>query len=76
MSAKDIIRAWKDEDFRLGLSSAQRTMLPDNPVGAIELSDEELVDAAGATMSTNPMLTCRPCSYFMCHTPVLLCQWP
>lgn len=75
MSAKDIIRAWKDEDFRLGLSSAQRALLPENPAGAIELSDEELGDAAGADSYTHYHWTC-PCTLLFCNTPIILCQWP
>ena len=72
MSAKDVIRAWKDEDFRLGLSAAQRAMLPDNPVGAIELSDEDLTDVAGA----KPSIDYRPCTAHGCNTPIILCRWP
>jgi mersacidin/lichenicidin family type 2 lantibiotic len=45
------IRAWKDEDFRLGLSDAERAQLPGNPAGLVELTDEQLgVVAGGATI--------------------------
>ncbi|WP_459195199.1 mersacidin/lichenicidin family type 2 lantibiotic [Nostoc sp. FACHB-892] len=37
MSSLDIIRAWKDEDYRLSLSDSQRALLPDSPVGLVEL---------------------------------------
>lgn len=47
MSHVDIIRAWKDEDYRLNLSDAQRAMLPDSPVGLIELSDVDMGLLAG-----------------------------
>ena len=33
MSNENIIRAWKDDDFRAGLSEAQRKLLPANPAG-------------------------------------------
>lgn len=49
MSTFDIIRAWKDEDYRLSLSDAQRSMLPDSPVGPIELSDADMGMLAGGT---------------------------
>jgi mersacidin/lichenicidin family type 2 lantibiotic len=42
MSHRDIIRAWKDAEFRSSLSEAERAMLPANPAGAIELADSEL----------------------------------
>jgi mersacidin/lichenicidin family type 2 lantibiotic len=47
MSHLDIIRAWKDEEYRLSLSDAERTQLPDNPAGLIELTDAQLGAVAG-----------------------------
>jgi mersacidin/lichenicidin family type 2 lantibiotic len=38
----DIVRAWKDEDYRNCLSEDQLLSLPENPVGEIELADDEL----------------------------------
>lgn len=37
MSAKDIVRAWKNEDYRSTLSPAEVSALPENPAGNIEL---------------------------------------
>ena len=42
-----VIRAWKDPEFRQSLSEEEQASLPENPAGAIELSDEELEMAAG-----------------------------
>ena len=39
MTHLDIIRAWKDEEYRLSLSEAERALLPANPAGLIELTD-------------------------------------
>jgi mersacidin/lichenicidin family type 2 lantibiotic len=47
MSHRDIIRAWKDAEFRSSLSEAERAMLPANPAGAIDLADSELDHVAG-----------------------------
>jgi mersacidin/lichenicidin family type 2 lantibiotic len=44
----DIVRAWKDEEYRNGLSSEEQAMLPANPAGALELSDAELEGVHGA----------------------------
>jgi mersacidin/lichenicidin family type 2 lantibiotic len=38
MSKRDIIRAWKDEDYRETLTGAE---LPEHPAGIVELDDEE-----------------------------------
>ncbi len=53
MSTLDIIRAWKDEEYRASLSEEQRALLPAHPAGLIELADAELV-AGGA----NPSAAC------------------
>lgn len=38
----DVVRAWKDEEYRLSLSEEERRNLPENPVGEIELTDTDL----------------------------------
>jgi mersacidin/lichenicidin family type 2 lantibiotic len=47
MSNEDIIRAWKDEEFRNSLSEEQRSQFPENPAGIIELSDADMESVAG-----------------------------
>jgi mersacidin/lichenicidin family type 2 lantibiotic len=48
--AKDVlVRAWKDEEFRLSLSEAERALLPENPAGSLELSDAELDQVTGGS---------------------------
>ncbi len=42
-----IIRAWKDPEYRLNLSAEDQALLPENPAGAIELTDDELDMAVG-----------------------------
>ncbi|HEU4388627.1 MAG TPA: mersacidin/lichenicidin family type 2 lantibiotic [Blastocatellia bacterium] len=49
MNSDEVIRAWKDEEYRLGLSEAHRSALPQNPVGLIELNDGDLGDVSGGT---------------------------
>lgn len=46
-----IIRAWKDPEYRTALSEEDRAELPENPAGAIELTDEELDLATGGQYS-------------------------
>jgi mersacidin/lichenicidin family type 2 lantibiotic len=45
----DLIRAWKDEDYRESLNPEQLVQLSQNPAGAVELTDEELASADGGT---------------------------
>jgi mersacidin/lichenicidin family type 2 lantibiotic len=50
MSKQQIIRAWKDETYRRSLSEAQRTALPENPAGRVDLDEltaAELAEIAG-----------------------------
>ena len=37
MSSKDVIRAWKNEEYLASLSPAEVAALPQNPAGNIEL---------------------------------------
>lgn len=64
MSRLDVIRAWKDEEYFGSLSETERVLLPQNPAGFVELSDDELEGATGAvygschTCFTGITLTC------------------
>jgi len=54
MKKQQIIRSWRDPEYRESLTAAERAMLPAHPAAAIELSAAELalaghdVVAAGA----------------------------
>ncbi len=61
MSIKNIIRAWKDEDYRLSLSEAERALLPEHPAGLIELSGAEMDGIAGGSCCCTCSCPC-PCS--------------
>ena len=49
MSHLEIIRAWKDEEYRFSLSDAEQVLLPDHPAGFITLTDADLDVVAGGT---------------------------
>ena len=51
MSNVDIIKAWKDENYRNNLSSSEQELLPENPAGTIELSGSEMEDIDGGSTS-------------------------
>lgn len=54
MNKVDVIRALRDEEYRSGLSEAERALLPDHPAGLVELSTEQISSVSGA----NPWATC------------------
>lgn len=69
MSKIDIVRAWKDEEYRSTLSESQRAELPDNPAGLIELSESDLREVAGGTTIIIPLtvtLVLCPPSFDFC----------
>lgn len=47
MSEQDIIRAWRDPEYRRGLTEAEQKALPEHPAGLIELGDADLEGVAG-----------------------------
>jgi mersacidin/lichenicidin family type 2 lantibiotic len=72
MSKIDIVRAWKDEEYRSSLSEAQRAELPDNPAGLIELSESDLRDVAGGTI-TPILITITVCPTFDYCSNITVC---
>jgi mersacidin/lichenicidin family type 2 lantibiotic len=50
MQKKDIVRAWKDPEFRARLTAEERASLPANPAGLASLSDEELGQVSGGAL--------------------------
>ena len=47
MSIAEIIKAWKDEEYRNSLSPEQLQNLPENPVGLTELEEHEIQVTGG-----------------------------
>jgi len=52
MTKNQIIHAWKDEEYRLSLSDAEIAKLPENPAGAVEISEVNLEMIAGGAAPT------------------------
>ena len=64
MTSKNIVRAWKDPDYRSTLSASELASLPAHPSGRIELTDVDLDDVTGGRprKTTNVVL----CSITLC----------
>jgi mersacidin/lichenicidin family type 2 lantibiotic len=52
----DIIRAWKDPEYRQSLSGAERVMVAPHPAGFTDLTEEEIraVSGGGPDGGTSP----------------------
>lgn len=70
MTTLNIIRAWKDEEYRLSLSEAERAALPENPAGLIDLSQTELDEIDGGLPRRTDI-----CSLVTCDFACLPSQW-
>jgi len=44
MPTMEIVKAWKDEEYRATLTAEQRAQLPEHPSGIIEFEQPELED--------------------------------
>lgn len=49
MKKNDIIRAWKDPEFRASLSQTELNMLDGHPAGLPELTDDQLSEVSGGS---------------------------
>ena len=58
MSTADVVRAWRDPEYRSTLGAAERAALPDYPASSLELGDDER-EAGGSptTMTGGPSNT-------------------
>jgi mersacidin/lichenicidin family type 2 lantibiotic len=67
MTNKQIIQFWKDDSYRLNLTAAERSLLPDHPAGLIELTNADLSGVGGGAVSgtyctvDSVMATCNGC---------------
>jgi mersacidin/lichenicidin family type 2 lantibiotic len=70
MNPQDIIRAWKDRQFRKSLSSDEQALLPAHPAGEITLSEAELAYVHGGFPQAT--LVCENSGPPQC-TPRIIC---
>jgi mersacidin/lichenicidin family type 2 lantibiotic len=63
-----IVRAWKDPEFRAGLSPEERATLPECPSGRpmTELDEGELLHAAGGRPQDTAPIVCCPTMNAIC----------
>lgn len=54
----NIVRAWKDAEYRKTLNATELSLVPENPVGAVDISEEEAADIMGMTSNCGGSNTC------------------
>jgi mersacidin/lichenicidin family type 2 lantibiotic len=67
---KKTIRAWRDADYYLSLSDAERAALPENPAAVLEVDDAVLDSVAGGCSYDTFCPTsaiCSPCPPKHCY---------
>ena len=67
MSEQDVIKAWKDEEYRFSLDKEARALLPAHPAGLMELTDEALDD-----LIANAGLRADSCGWSSCNKTSVL----
>ena len=69
MSNLDVIRAWKDQEYRLGLSEEKLAILPAHPSGLVELANPLIADSPIQGLFTEAQATqCLTCITFCVPT--------
>jgi len=68
MSKLDVVRAWKDDQYRRSLEGPELGALPANPAGMIDLSEIELGAVAGGTDGVMYTGCVQPCTQGGCAT--------
>ena len=67
MSKADVIRAWKDPDYRGTLGASELAALPENPAGTIELTDDDLDASEVGFATTYWTCTCTTVTLGTCN---------
>jgi len=70
MSPTQVVRAWRDPQYRSTLSPEQLAGLPSHPAGLIELSDDQLASASGVHKVITVL---PPCTVWTFHSNVRCC---
>lgn len=62
------INAWKNEEYRMELSDEERAILPANPAGIVELTDEALDELVAGSLADGDLKD-GSCCWSSCNAP-------
>ena len=65
----DVVRAWRDEEYRNSLSAEERAGLPENPAGLATISDETMRSITGGCGATAGAGSICTTAVHSCVTP-------
>ena len=71
MKSEEIVRSWKNEDYRYSPGGAAQASAPGDPTGLIALGDEELSEASGGADSLPNTVILSPTT-FVWFPPITL----
>lgn len=71
MKKNEILAAWRDEEYFLGLSDEERAQIPEHPAGILALEDDVLGSITGGCSTTKmgacpTSAYCTPCTPYPC----------
>lgn len=56
MREQNVVRYWKDPEYRASLSDDERAAFPENPAGIADVTDHALADVRGGTLFVCPSI--------------------
>jgi len=75
MLPSEIVRSWKDEEYRFSLTGAEQSMLPGDPAGLVALGDDELSEAGGGADPLVSIMILPPLIFPLITSPII-CLFP
>jgi mersacidin/lichenicidin family type 2 lantibiotic len=78
MSQVNVVRAWKDEEYRRGLTEAERASLPENPAEFFEQTEAQMEQTVGGGFQLNTLYCnyeLNPAIYSIGGCPSVQCNW-
>lgn len=71
MKKNQILEAWRNEEYYLGLSEEERAAIPEHPAGILDVADDVLRSITGGCALTAKggcptSACCTPCTPYVC----------
>ncbi|HWN43880.1 MAG TPA: mersacidin/lichenicidin family type 2 lantibiotic [Thermoanaerobaculia bacterium] len=67
MKKKQILEAWRNEEYYLSLSEEERAGIPEHPSGLLDIEDDVLRTIAGGCGPGCTSAICTPCPPVHCY---------
>ena len=67
MKKKQILEAWRNEEYYLSLSEEERARIPEHPSGILNIGDDVLKSITGGCVGFPSSAACTPCPPRFCN---------